>query len=79
MEFVWKRDIRLGWKALPLYGREADRIHYCQLAGISFALHAQLVDQKSLSDGFPCHPKFVNTLQVTSVLIRMCVANFGSK
>src|SRR5207237_8986974 len=30
-ESVWKHDIRLGWKTLRLYGREADRIHYVHL------------------------------------------------
>jgi len=30
-EFIWKRDIRLGWKALRLKAKDADQIDYCQL------------------------------------------------
>src|SRR6266516_4445673 len=30
-EFIWKRDIRLGWKALRLKAKHANLIRYCQL------------------------------------------------
>jgi hypothetical protein len=31
MESVWKRDIRLGCKALRLKAKDADQIDYCHL------------------------------------------------
>src|SRR5437867_13387206 len=30
-EFIWKRDIRLGWKALRLKAKHANLIRYCKL------------------------------------------------
>ncbi len=34
-EFIWKRDIRLGWKALRLKAKHANLIRYCQLGKLA--------------------------------------------